>query len=148
MARAERPFIETNVTPDVHACLKRLATNRGTTLREVVASILTDACSERSSDAPSSPNERPAPRWMGPRVQASDYARVVLRLNDDLAAGVPYERLQRPPIVDGDTTLPSDPEVAAVVFARELQLIRASRAWREMVVEGMVEAELVSPLSD
>ncbi|MCI4341469.1 MAG: hypothetical protein L3K11_03745 [Thermoplasmata archaeon] len=159
MPPAKRPLITANVDPQTLERLKERAAERGVSLREYCSDALSSACQllteverrtldersiERSNERVA---ERSAQTW-------PECVPVLLRLKDDAEAGPTDPEIEAavPPIcgdgapeVEGTFDLPEDPTEAAVIFARELQLVRRSTFWRDAVQEGLFNEELARP---
>jgi hypothetical protein len=143
MPPTKKRMIAADVVSGVAERLQTRAEEQGLTLRELSSRILESAALGRSDGVAPAPPERSAAALATPEPRS--YVPVRLRVQDDVAEGVPpYER-PRPPIREGDTALPPDPEEASRIFGRELQLVRQTSTWRKLVQEGLLEELLRSP---
>jgi hypothetical protein len=138
-------MIATDLESTVVERLRAKAAAQDLNLREYSARVLESASLERPSVDLEPPPERssnaPVDEVGG---AALDYVPVRLRVKDDVAENVPpYER-PRPPIREGDWSLPNDADEASRIFARELQLARKTSTWRKLVQEGLLEELLLS----
>jgi hypothetical protein len=146
---ATKKMIAADLEPSVVECLRAKAAVQGLSLRDYSARVLESASLERPNVDVEPRSERSSSVSAEEAGAATlDYVPVRLRVKDDLAAGVsPYER-PRPPIREGETTLPPDPEEASRTFGRELQLVRRTSTWRNLVQEGLFEELLRASIEE
>lgn len=147
----KRPLVTANVSPQTLEILKERAAERGLSLRDYCASVLTSVCETPSDPDLRAPEERSVERT-GERsgLGLPGFVPVLIRMRDDARDGASAQELERnapPNCGRGDSStdqLPPDPKGAAETFARELQLVRKSWLWRQALQDGLLNEELAA----